>query len=72
MDFCSLQDCVLPQFLSPKSKTVIYTAADIDVCEQLRPAYAFNIKKYFWDMLLISAYCQGVVSSLEQATRFCS
>lgn len=72
MDFCSLQSSVLPQFLSPKSKIVIYTAADIDVCEQLRPAYAFNIKKYFWDMLLISAYCQGVVSSLGQATRFCS
>lgn len=72
MDFCSLQSYVLPQFLNPKSEIVIYTAADIDVCEQLRSAYAFDIKKYFWDMLLISGYCQGAVSYLEQATRFCS
>jgi len=45
--------CFAPiPILSPKSETVIHPAADIDVCEQLRPAYAYDTKKHFWDMAL--------------------
>lgn len=46
--FFTLELCFAPiPILSPKSEIVIHLTADMDVCEQLRPAYVHDIKKYF-------------------------